>query len=247
MSEAEEPLTPELRAAEYVLGTLAPDECARFEAQMAQDDQVRREVAYWEQRLGTLGLAAPPVQPPPLVWTQVQARTRPAVPAKRNPNSGLWIGAAVAASMAAFALGVLMSVGLQPEPGVQSTPAPVYASLIQDDKRDLSWLVTADSKPANKLQIVAMGDSYGKAWAGRSLQLWLLAPGANPISLGLLPKEGVSNVKVAPEVATALTSSGAEGLKLAVSNEPLGGSPTGAPTGEVLYVAALNQRTPFLH
>lgn len=245
MSESE-PLSPELRAAEYVLGTLAPDECARLEARMAQDDQVRREVAYWEQRLGALGLAPAPVEPPPEIWTQVQARTQSPAPVKRRSSAGLWFGIAIAASMAAFAVATLLSVGLKPEPGAGPTPAPVYASLIQDDKRGFSWLVTADSKPADRLQIVAMGDSYGKAWANRSLELWLLAPGADPVSLGLLPKEGVSRVKVAPEVAAALVKDDAKGLKLAVSNEPIGGSPTGLPTGEVLYVAALNQRTPFV-
>lgn len=243
MTESEQ-LTPELRAAEYVLGTLAPDECARLEAQMEQDDQVQREVAYWEQRLGALGLVPAPVEPPPLVWAQVRARTQPPAPVKRRSNTGVWIGFAIAASMAAFALATALSVGLQQKPGAES--APVYASLIQDDKRGLSWLVTANSKPANRLQIVAMGDSYGKAWAGRSLELWLLAPDADPVSLGLLPKQGVSNVKVAPDVAAALAKDDEKGLKLAVSNEPLGGSPTGAPTGKVLYVVALNQRTPFL-
>ncbi len=243
--DSHEPLTPELRAAEYVLGTLDATERAQVESDLPRDRDLAREVAYWEQRLGPLSLLQAPVEPPPDVWSQVSARTQPVVNDEpRRLSSGLWIGFAVAASMAAFALAALMFVGLQPEPATNQASPPVYASLIEDQERNLSWLVTADSSPAQALQIVAMGDSYGKTWTDRSLELWLLAPGENPVSLGLLPKEGVSTIPVSADVASKLAQSNQspEATKLAVSDEPLGGSPTGAPTGEVLYVVAVNQR-----
>jgi len=260
--------TPEMRAAEYVLGSLDANEHAKVESELAENSALQREVAYWEQRLGHLSLLQAPVEPPAQVWSQIQARTvaravtQPQAHAQsqaqaaandapqKQPSSGLWIGFAVAASMAAFALATALFVGLQsdsvnpPGPVLTQTAAPVYASFIEDEKRNLAWLVTADSSPAQHLQVVAMGESYGETWADRSLELWLLAPGENPISLGLLPKEGVSNIPLPADVASKLAQAGNKDkpTKLAVSNEPLGGSPSGAPTGEVLFVVAVNQR-----
>ena len=70
-----------------------------------------------------------------------------------------------------------------------------------------------------------------------AFELWLLpADKSKPISLGLLPQQGNAVVKVTDEVALLLASSG-----LAVSLEPLGGSPTGQPTGAVLYQGKLSQ------
>jgi anti-sigma-K factor RskA len=61
--------------------------------------------------------------------------------------------------------------------------------------------------------------------SGRDLELWALAAGeTRPRSLGVLPAGGGRVIaKVAP------------GTQLLVSLEPQGGSPTGQPTGPVLY------------
>ena len=59
----------------------------------------------------------------------------------------------------------------------------------------------------------------------RDLQLWSLPEGATrPASLGVLPAGGK---QLPPGVQP--------GTKLLVSLEPKGGSPTGQPTGPVLY------------
>jgi anti-sigma-K factor RskA len=65
-------------------------------------------------------------------------------------------------------------------------------------------------------------------------ELWALpANGAAPVSLGLLPQTGSRKVALDPVQAAALLAAG----QLAVSREPAGGSPTGAPTGPVLIVS----------
>ena len=65
---------------------------------------------------------------------------------------------------------------------------------------------------------------------GRAQELWLIADADSaPISLGLLGGEQQIVVPVAESLRGAL-----EGATLAVSDEPEGGSPTGAPTGPVL-------------
>ena len=67
------------------------------------------------------------------------------------------------------------------------------------------------------------------AETGKSLELWILPPSGNPRSLGVIP---------AGEVSLPLDRKAASDLAqgaLAVSLEPAGGSPTGLPTGPVLY------------
>ena len=66
--------------------------------------------------------------------------------------------------------------------------------------------------------------------------MWMLpAGGAKPISLGLLPSSGIAKEALSPRQMRALK----EASGLAVSIEPPGGSPTGLPTGPVVYKAPL--------
>jgi len=58
-----------------------------------------------------------------------------------------------------------------------------------------------------------------------------------PVSLGLMPKNGRRDLVLTAAQRTALAASG----KIAVSLEPIGGSPTGAPTGPVLFVAEVTR------
>ncbi|MEC9311615.1 MAG: anti-sigma factor, partial [Pseudomonadota bacterium] len=70
---------------------------------------------------------------------------------------------------------------------------------------------------------------------GRALELWLIADGAEaPVSLGVLPDENEIFVTLPAELVQQFA-----GATLAISDEPEGGSPTGAPTGAVLAAAAV--------
>ncbi len=64
---------------------------------------------------------------------------------------------------------------------------------------------------------------------GRSAQLWVIANGT-PRALGLVDPGAPSRLAPPPGVAPLLTP----GATLAVSVEPVGGSPTGKPTGPVI-------------
>ncbi|HEY3515538.1 MAG TPA: anti-sigma factor, partial [Gammaproteobacteria bacterium] len=70
---------------------------------------------------------------------------------------------------------------------------------------------------------------------GNSYELWMLQDNAAPVSLGLIP--GVGNA-VLPLSAAQLGVL-AQTMTLAVSLEPAGGSPTGLPTGPVIFTAPL--------
>ena len=96
----------------------------------------------------------------------------------------------------------------------------------------------ADAKPV----LIATADRTGRTLrikavvpvevaADRALQLWALPTGGNPRSLGLIAPSGVVQIALTGPAETAL----AQVPALAVSLEPPGGSPTGLPTGPVLY------------
>jgi anti-sigma-K factor RskA len=68
--------------------------------------------------------------------------------------------------------------------------------------------------------------------AGTAWELWMIpAAGANPVSLGLINTHETQTVVVPPALRSVANSA----LALAMSVEPEGGSPTGLPTGPVLY------------
>ena len=64
---------------------------------------------------------------------------------------------------------------------------------------------------------------------GQVHELWLIAPGAAPVSLGLLQDRPLLITHETPPA----------GFTFAVSIEPEGGSPTGQPTGPVILTATL--------
>jgi len=73
--------------------------------------------------------------------------------------------------------------------------------------------------------------------SGRALELWMLPDGRAPVSMGLVPAVGIDHLALRAPVGVALQDIPA----LAVSIEPAGGSPTGAPTGPVVYTGRVER------
>jgi hypothetical protein len=61
-------------AAEYVIGTLDPDERARANALLDVDEGFRALVRAWERRLGELHLMVEPVEPDGQIWDRIRGR-----------------------------------------------------------------------------------------------------------------------------------------------------------------------------
>jgi anti-sigma-K factor RskA len=72
---------------------------------------------------------------------------------------------------------------------------------------------------------VAAGTAQAK-----SLELWLIEGDKSPVPLGVLPDTGDGEIIIPPDMRGRLK----DGVTLAVSIEPFGGSPTGKPTGPVV-------------
>ncbi len=94
-----------------------------------------------------------------------------------------------------------------------------------------AWLVEAE--PGGSLRLAAVNRQ--QVPPDRVMQLWALPQGATaPTSLGLIAPEAgqdsVSTTAIRPE----------PGMLIEITLEPPGGSPTGRPTGPILFVGRLS-------
>ncbi|MEO7774869.1 MAG: anti-sigma factor [Steroidobacteraceae bacterium] len=224
------PETLDRLAAEYALGTLRGRARARFEALCEHIAVAATARDAWEERLAALVLRTRSVTPAASTWLAIVSALHIgadpvlAFPAQRVRRP-LWQQFAVAASLAILAgtLGWFMAQ--------QEGRGPALTAVVSDAAGRPLWRVAASSD-MRRLQITVLG---GEAIADdRSLELWALPrDGAAPVSLGLVPRAAALSVALLEPQRAALL--GAD--KVAVSLEPRGGSPTGAPTGPVLHVA----------
>ncbi len=213
-------------AADYVTGTLRGAARRRFEGLLPAHPALRRAVQAWQARLLPLTVSIEPVTPSPAVWKRIEARIAESSP-RSAPVRGLpfWRGLAAFASVAALALaGLLASPGPVQPPVVivlnatEAASGAAAGSIVASISGDGRAVVT---RPI--VNVALQGD--------RVLELWAVPGSGTPRSLGLISASGATVVSKTQQLKGAAA--------LAVSLEPTGGSPTGAPTGPVLYVGKL--------
>ena len=223
-------------AAAYAAGTLRGAARRRFEALLPAHAALRDATRAWEARLMPLTVSIAPVAPPPRVWSRVVAQLdhrSDAVPTRATAPGlgarlGFWRALAGIASVAAVALAVLLVA-----PGPAAPPVVVVltstAAVPAGATAPATFVasISGDGRSVVTRPIIPVG-----VQADRALELWALPAQGAPRSLGL----------ISPSGATVIGKSGAlrDATGLAVSLEPPGGSPTGAPTGPVLYTGKLN-------
>ena len=243
------PALADALAAEYVCGALRGGARCRFESLLPAHAALRGAVRDWQDRLMPLTAAVAPVQPSAQVWKNIEARldgARPATAAAADVPAGaptsataiigwwrqlaFWRGLSGVAGVAALALGVMLV-----------SPGPVQPPIIVV----LSAAAPAPGAAAGSVlpaSFVASISADGRAMVTRplvnvslqtdqSLELWSLPASGAPRSLGLIASDKATLVQRGRVLAGTTA--------LAVSLEPAGGSPTGAPTGPVLFVGKL--------
>ncbi len=234
----------DLLAAEYVLGTLEPADHAALSREAETNPALRNAIETWERYLAPLNFLSEPISPPASLWLRIEAsawagaaaaRRVTAVAQGRAANDQLvqertglrrglrlWRGAAIAGfALAAAVAGIaLLRPVAPPPPGVVTALLPLSQQnpvFVAEAMADGSLLV----RPVGALHVAP----------DRDLELWLLRDGEKiPKALGLLPATGV-------RLAAGSLPRG--GAKILVSLEPHGGSPTGLPTGPVLFGGAI--------
>ena len=211
-------------ASEYVLGTMRGPARRRFERWRASTPLVDQRCRFWEERLMRLAKGLTPVQPPAHVWPAIQRRLKLTThrPALRRMRSF---------ALAASIVLVAGLAGLLYWRSHQTVPATLVSTISAKSGEHI-WELEVFG---NADRLVVHAARLPARPAGRDYELWALPKGGAPVSLGVLPSEGASSRILTPIQKRALAISS----QVAVSIEPHGGSPTGQPTGDVLYVAPL--------
>lgn len=218
-------------AAEYVLRLLDPAEEAHCAAREAADPGFAALAGRWRADLASLDEGFAPVAPPARLARAIEARLfgrRPSRAARLWNSVGLWRGVAAAAVLAAIWLGPLQP----PDPAPQDGPARLISAVASVDS-DVELLAVFEPQQA----VLSLNRVSGAAAPGRALELWLIAGEQPPVSLGLLPDQARARVPLDADLAQLI----GPGVVLAVSDEPPGGSPTGAPTGPVLAAGPITE------
>jgi anti-sigma-K factor RskA len=207
----------DLLAAEYVLGTLEGEEAREAALLLDSDPAFAAAVRQWEARLAPLAAGVAPVGPPEEVWGRIAASTGATtgevVPLAFRRRLRVWqagagLALAVAASLAAF-------IVLRPAP-------PARVAVLAPISGGVPVLLATEQ--AGGVLVIQPSGAIAVP-SDRDLELWALAKGeTRPRSLGVLPASG-----------RRLVAALAPDTQLLVSLEPHGGSPTGQPTGPVLY------------
>ena len=216
--------TPDVQAAEYVLGLMPVADIAGFETRLVTDAQMRGTVNAWTETFVVLTDPIEPVAPPAAVLAGIKAVLFNDAPASRFSLWGVFSGLVVGGSVAA----VLVAVFSTQVP-INSPDNDLFAQLASDDST-LALSVVFDPDTG----ILAVARSGDAAAEGRAFELWLIAGDSAPVSLGLLPEPRDGRI-VIPDALRPLMVGGV----LAVSDEPEGGSTTGAPTGAVLLAGPI--------
>lgn len=216
-----DPADRDALAAEYVLGTLDAQAAREVEQALEADAGLRDMVAAWEARLAPLTALALPEAPPPGLWVRIAAALDGPAPAAVARPPRFWrfwaLGAsAVAAGLAAFLL-------------LRPVPEQRLMTVLLTQRDQPAWLVESDG---GALRLASLNPQ--PVPSDRVMQLWALPQGARaPTSLGLIPPEQgrltVTPSAIRPE----------PGMLIEITLEPPGGSPTGRPTGPILFIGRL--------
>jgi anti-sigma-K factor RskA len=222
----------DLRYAEYVLGVLDAGARAAVAHEVETTSEAAVAVALWQRRLMPLADDIDDVAPAPYVWARIHDTLHLDEPSRTPPSKGLWDNLplwrwlGIGASAVAVALLVVVSL-----PRMALTPTVVsagyMASTIQQDNGSTGWTATMDLQHARMVVVPAMPVAFAE---GRAPELWLIPAGGKPISVGMIARDKPVTLALDPALLARLGPTAA----LAVSVEPIGGSPTGQPTGPVI-------------
>lgn len=240
-----------LLAAQYVLGTLSPAERISFQAELQQQPELRSLTHAWERRLNPLTELLVPQPVPDSVWARIEARldamtASPATPSLAKASTTMaqptrrpaandrfwlpwaWVSTGIAAGLALFVGLHPAEQTITPQVIVQQAPPPLPTrdlAVLSTDQHQAAWIVRQQGNA-----LVLSGLNAAAVPSEHDLELWSIQGSGAPKSLGVIHiHNGQAQL---PLKAAALISAD---TTLAISLEPKNGSPTGLPTGAVLY------------
>jgi len=217
-------------AGEYVLGTLPADERRAAEARYFADPSFRRLVSDWEMRLQPLADAAGETPVHGALFNRVLAGIDAALPAAADAGGNVvalrrsvrrWrITSVIVGAAAAVLAGVVVVNQLRPSPQTE------FVAVLTAGGESPAFVATVDTA-AGTISVRRVADA---APADKSYELWSIAPNEAPKSLGVVEQVSFSQ---------PLPVSPSGDLRLAITLEQKGGSPTGAPTSPPIFSGLL--------
>jgi anti-sigma-K factor RskA len=231
----------EVLAGEYVLGVLSSEARAKVAARIRSDRSFAAIVARWEQNLAELDQEYETVAPPNFILPLIETRLfgvgagRSRAMSGSGVMAGLWGSVTLWRSLALMSIFLLVGTALfaeRPEtPG--GGRAPLLAQMQGQNDAALS-LVAHYTTGDGRLRLTPVANAAAEP---HSLELWMIHGSDPAVSLGVIPQSGDGAVVVPDSLRPVL----GDGVTLAVSLEPLGGSPTGVATGPVLAAGPLRR------
>ncbi len=230
-------------AAEYVLGTLSRDERQAVADRRAADKALDRAVAAWERRFGPLVETVSPVAPSPNLYNKIRAQiglSQHVISLKAREQAlarraNRWRNAFAGATALAASLAGIM---VYREAVIVPRQATQFVAVLDAGSDKPAFLLTVDTK-TNMCVITAVN---APKQSDKTYQVWMVSDKMpKPKSLGMINEPGEMQtmpMQAGPEMDLFMNAS------FSVSVEPMGGSPTGVPTGPVLFTGKLVQATP---
>jgi len=213
-------------AAEYVLRVLKPDAHRAAAMRCVTDPAFAAEVRYWEDRLSMLADELEAVEPKPETKTVLMRRLFGQEHSQISAaGARIWQGLAALGFAAAAALAVIAFAPGDTGPGTSSD-------------RFVAELTVADESTRMFAVVQPASGTVDIAWTARNqpedreIQL--------PVSIAVLPRGRTATLELPAELIQDLAQN-SEGLTLVLSDEPIGGSPTGAPTGDILATTPISE------
>lgn len=228
-------------AAPYALGALDPEERARFEAHMAGCAVCRGEVQSLREVAALLANAAPAATPPPALRERILRDAHRVRPIGARRASLPWLAAA---ACLVLALGIgyayLLERDALEEARVSVAARDSLIATIFSPDVVTAALAATGKPPSARLfwnqsrrRVVMAVFQLPPAHAGRTYQLWAIAQGKQPVSLGVFNTAADGRLTVAMDVPLGLTFE-----VTAVTEEPAGGSPQ--PTQQPFLVGKVS-------
>lgn len=234
-----------LRYAEYVLGLLDADARASVAREVESNPEAAAAVALWQRHLTPLALEVADEAPPAHVWAAIRRRLGfDAASTGERARAGVWdsvslwrwLGLGATAVAACLLVLTLTRPTTSPAPVPTATapkaPPTLMVSTIAGDDGVAGWTATMDIERSELLVVPASPDAVA---SDRNTELWLIPEGGKPISVGVFPPGDPKRFHLDKALLDRLGPTAA----LAVSLEPVGGSPTGQPTGPVIAKGAI--------
>ena len=233
MTRYDRPELADLLAADYLTGGMSAAARRRFETLIEAHPELGTATRRWRSRLDA-GLLAEDA--PTAVWTAVCERTAVAgkgsrgtsgvpLPIARGWAKQTWQALALGFGVLAASLLVSLVMLVQQVGPGKPTAAQMAAVLKGPDGHSAVLTVHRD-----RLVLTAVGPAATPN--DKSFELWMLPKQGKPQAVGLVQLRSTDTLSLPAPALLAL----AQAKGFAISLEPAGGSPTGQPTGPVIYV-----------